>query len=199
MDNIFLFNEKKLTQSAAFFLFKASGRLDILKLMKLLYITERTSFKKFHRPLIGDSLVSMRNGPVLSITLNFINGEVRNQAFWNEWISDRSAYQVGLRDPSLIRDEDDLLELSNNDIRLLNAVWDEFGHLSRWQLVDWTHEYCAEWKDPGTSSYPIHYEKLFQALGLDKQLSQHIIDDMQTEIRRNKFKQQVLCQDYTNQ
>lgn len=193
MDNIFLFDEKKLTQSAVFFLYKAQGRLDILKLMKLLYLAERTSFQKFHRPLIGDSLVSMKNGPVLSITLNFINGEVRNQNFWNEWISDRANHEVGLKDPSLIRDEDDLLELSNNDIRLLNAVWDEFGHLGRWELVDWTHEYCAEWNNPGTSMIPIQYDQLFNALNIDAQLSQHIIEDMETEIRLNKIKQQVHC------
>ena len=44
MDNLFLFDEKKLTQATAFFLYKAHGRLPILKLMKLLYIAERESF-----------------------------------------------------------------------------------------------------------------------------------------------------------
>lgn len=193
MDNIFLFNEKKLTQSAAFFLFKANGRLPVLKLMKLLYLAERASFKKFHRPLIGDSLVSMKNGPVLSLTYNLMNGETRNYPFWDEWISDRAEYEIGLRDPSIVRNEDDLLELSNNDIRLLKAVWDEFGHLNRWQLVDWTHENCLEWRDPGLSSCPINYNNLFKALGLDQQLSHHIIEDMETEIRLNKMKQQMHC------
>lgn len=41
--------------------------------MKLLYLSERKSFEKFYVPLIGDSLVSMKNGPVLSFTLDRIN------------------------------------------------------------------------------------------------------------------------------
>lgn len=193
MDNLFLFNEKKLTQSTAFFLYKAKGRLAILKLMKLLYLSERESFRKYHRPLIGDSLISMKNGPILSMTLNFINGEVRQPCLWNEWISDRSNHEVALKDPSLIRDEDDLLELSDNDIKLLNSVWDKFGHLTRWELVDWTHEHCSEWHDPGASSYPIQYAHLFKALNLDKDLQQHIIDDMETEIRLKKAKVEMDC------
>lgn len=193
MDNLFLFDEKKLTQATAFFLFKADGTLPILKLMKLLYLTERYSFKKFHRPLIGDSLVSMKHGPVLSTTYNFMNGAVRHQEFWNEWISDRSEHEVALRDKSLIRDTDDLLELSDNDISLLEDVWVHFGHLSRWELVDWTHTNCEEWIDPGASSFPIAYPDLFRALGFDDKLQQHIINNMEAEAYFNKMKQEQYC------
>ena len=193
MDNLFLFDEKKLTQATAFFLYKAHGRLPILKLMKLLYIAERESFRKFHRPLIGDSLVSMKHGPVLSITYNVMNGAVRHQDFWNEWISDRSDNEVALKDESLIRDEDDLLELSDNDISLLNEVWEEFGHLTRWQLVDWTHAHCPEWNDPGASSFPIHYDTLFKALNFDEGLQKHILEDMEAEIRINQSNSRICC------
>ncbi len=41
-----LFNEKKAAQAAAYFLLRAGGRLDVLKLMKLLYLAERRSFEK---------------------------------------------------------------------------------------------------------------------------------------------------------
>lgn len=195
MDNLFLFNEKKLTQATAFFLFKADGRLPILKLMKLLYLSERYSFKKFHRPLIGDSLISMKNGPVLSITLDFMNGAVRHQDFWNEWISDRSNHEVGLKDKSLVRSTDDLLELSDNDVVLLGDVWENFGHLSRWELVDWTHANCEEWIDVGSRTSPITYKNLFKALGLEENLQQHIIDKMEAEAQFNKEKQEQYCWD----
>ncbi|EPH0069710.1 Panacea domain-containing protein [Acinetobacter baumannii] len=193
MDNLFLFDEKKLTQAAAFFLFKANGHLPILKLMKLLYISERESFRKFHRPFIGDSLVSMKHGPVLSITYNVMNGAVRHQEFWNEWISDRSNNEVALRDKSMIRSEDDLLELSDNDISLLNNVWQQFGHLSRWDLVDWTHTHCPEWIDPGASSTPIRYDDLFSALGFNQELQKHIIEDMESEVRMNQENKNLCC------
>lgn len=193
MDNLFLFNEKKLTQATAFFLFKADGRLPILKLMKLLYLSERYSFKTFHRPFIGDSLVSMKHGPVLSISYNFMNGAVRHQDFWNEWISDRSEHEVGLKDKSLIRTTDDLLELSDNDISLLENIWEHFGHLGRWELVDWTHANCEEWIDPGSSSVPINYDDLFNALGFEENLQEHIMHKMEAEVQFNKEKQEQYC------
>lgn len=67
-----LFNEKRTTQAAAFFLFKAGGKLPVLKLMKLLYLAERESYRQYGEPISGDNLVSMPHGPVLSQTLNLM-------------------------------------------------------------------------------------------------------------------------------
>jgi len=44
--------------------------------MKLLYLAERRSFEKHGEPMIGDRLVSMPQGPVLSCTYNLMNGEL---------------------------------------------------------------------------------------------------------------------------
>ena len=69
-----LFQEPKAAQAAAFMLYKANGKLEVLKLMKLMYLAERESFARFGEGLTGDALVSMPYGPVLSMTLDFING-----------------------------------------------------------------------------------------------------------------------------
>ena len=37
--------------------------------------------------------------------------------------------------------------------------------MDQWKLVDYTHRYCQEWKDPNGSSVPISYETIFKALG----------------------------------
>lgn len=63
-----LFNEKKAAQAAAFFLFQAGQPVSVLKLTKLLYLAERRSFERHGSPMIGDRLVSMPHGPVLSVT-----------------------------------------------------------------------------------------------------------------------------------
>ncbi|SUA19949.1 phage associated protein [Neisseria gonorrhoeae] len=39
-----IFQEPKAAQAAAFLLYKANGRLEVLKLMKLMYLAERESF-----------------------------------------------------------------------------------------------------------------------------------------------------------
>ena len=46
-----LFDEKKAAQAAAYFLLRAGGRLEVLKLMKLLYLAERRSFEKYGEPM----------------------------------------------------------------------------------------------------------------------------------------------------
>ena len=78
-----LFNEQKAAQAAAYFLFRSGKPLSVLKLMKLLYLAERRSFQKFGEPMIGDVLVSMDHGPVLSRTYNHIKGVTRSSGTEN--------------------------------------------------------------------------------------------------------------------
>lgn len=184
MNNTFLFNEKKAAQAASYFLFKAHGRLSVLKLMKLLYLAERRSFELFHSPIIGDSLVSMPHGPVLSLTLNKINGTSRNSV-WDEWIADREDQDLALRDASRIRNEDDLLALSENDLVALSNIWESFGHWDKFALRDYTHT-LPEWHDPCGSSKTIQYKSLFSALGFSKTESSELIHHLETQIQINQ-------------
>jgi len=120
-----LFNEKKAAQAAAYFLFRAGGPLSVLKLMKLLYFAERRSFEKFGEPMIGDRLVSMPHGPVLSCTHNHMNGELPStEGGWEFWIAGRAEHDLALRDPGALRSpEEDLLELSDADLDVLGEIW----------------------------------------------------------------------------
>ena len=69
-----MFNERKVAQMAAFFLQQAGGTLNILKLMKLLYLSEREAMNRYGEPLSYDAMVSMPHGPVLSMTYECMNG-----------------------------------------------------------------------------------------------------------------------------
>ena len=173
MNNIYLFNEKKAAQSAAYFLFRAGGTLSVLKLMKLMYLAERCSFQQFGIPLIGDSLVSMPHGPVLSMTYEHIS-DMNDDSTWKEWISERVGNNLSLRDSSLIRTTDDLLALSDSDLAVLDSVWQNFGNWTASRLRNYTHDECPEWEDPLGSSRPISYDKLLTVLGFEFE-SRHII------------------------
>ena len=178
--NINLFDERKLTQATIFFLLKSTNqRINILKLMKLLYLSERASFEMFHCPLIGDILGSMKNGPVLSRTLDRINEGSRYESYWDKYISDRKNHEIALKRQT-IEHEDDLLELSDNDIHVLKQIWFEFGSKDQWELVDYTHQHCTEWRN--TQSFiPITYSQLFEALGFSEILSQQILEWLQEQ------------------
>jgi uncharacterized phage-associated protein len=160
-----LFNEKKAAQVAAFFLIQANAGLTILKLMKLMYLAERRSFESYGEGLVGDRLVSMPHGPVLSITHNYMNGELPSAVGgWDTWIADRAGHELSLNESKSTALVDDLLELSDADVMVLNDTWQQFGNMTGWQLRDYTHAHCPEWKDPDGSMIPMKPEDLFSAL-----------------------------------
>lgn len=171
-----LFNEKKAAQVAAYFLFRAGEPLSILKLTKLLYLAERGALEKFGEPMIGDHPVSMPHGPVLSTTLDHMNGMLDSlEGGWDSWIADRQGHFLALRDPQRVHSAEDLLELSAADVDVLADVWDRYGWMDQWALRDWTHEHCAEWHDPQGSSIPIAPEELLAALRFSPQQTEAIL------------------------
>ncbi len=177
-----LFNEKKAAQAAAFFLFQARQPMSVLKLMKLLYLAERRSFERHGSPMIGDRLVSMPHGPVLSVTYNHMSGELESvEGGWDSWIADRAGHDLDLRDRAALKDPADLLELSDADVAVLADVWREFGRMTGWELRNWTHDNCPEWKDPEGSMIPMKLEELFAALKYSPEQTREALERLESE------------------
>lgn len=163
-----LFDEEKAAQACAFFLLRSGGAMEmsVLKLMKLLYLAERRSFELYSEPIIGDRLVSMPHGPVLSLTFNHMNGQLESRpGGWASWIGGRNDYKLGLAKGCQLRSaEQDLLALSEVDLEILEETWRNFGAMSPFQIRDYTHQHCPEWRDPNGSMVPMTFGELFQAL-----------------------------------
>ena len=158
-----MFNERKVAQMAAFLLGKGGDRMPHLKLMKLLYLSDREAMERYGFPISGDCIVAMPHGLVLSMTLNLMDGDVESlPGGWDSLISDKENYELSLKG-SVTRS--DLDELSQADIDVLEAVWARFGHMGKYEIRDYTHDHCPEWTDPNGSSNPIPYEKVFRAMG----------------------------------
>lgn len=174
------FSERKVAQMAAYLLSKAGGRMPHLKLMKLLYLADRESFDRYDQPITGDHMVSMPHGPVLSETLDLINGASSDHAGgWNDWVSDRANYEVSLANASPSVDRSTLGALSDADLEIVDAIWERFGGMSKWELRDWTHEHCSEWSDPHGSATPIPYADVLVALGRDLGEAKAIAEDIE--------------------
>ena len=149
-------------QMAAWFLDKEQDPMPHLKLMKLLYIVERTSLQKNGYPVLGDKLFSMDHGPVLSITLDYMKGEfVSPDNGWDKWVSPIQNHEVSLAKKY---NPEDLNLLSDATLEILAEVWDKFGHMDQWQIRNYTHDF-PEWQDPEGSSQIIAYKELLDALG----------------------------------
>ena len=157
-----MYSDEKIGQIAGYFLTKSAGRMPHLKLMKLMYLADREALRQYGRPMTFDNFVALPHGPVLSRTLDLIHDDVESEA-WSSWIADAENYTVRLvRD---VRERDDFDQLSDADLRILDDVWRQFGHMGKWAIRDYTHQNCSEWRDPGGSSRPISFADVFVALG----------------------------------
>lgn len=129
-----LFSEKKAAEAAAFLLLRAKARhanVTLLKLMKLLYLAERLSYERHGIPIIGDRMVSMDHGPVLSRTLDLImHSELPGKLGASDsLIAEKSGRDMAIRDHRSLT-VDDLLELSDSDVEVLDSIWRDFGGMS---------------------------------------------------------------------
>ena len=95
----FKFSEIKATQAAAFLLKANGGKMNYMKLIKLLYLADREALSRWERPITGDSYVSMDNGPVLSKVLDKINSgknPAGEKSYWHDYISSPENYNIKL-------------------------------------------------------------------------------------------------------
>lgn len=169
------YREDKTTQAAARLLQRAGGRMNHMKLIKLLYLAERRALVRWGRPITFDYYVSMPHGPVLSFTLNKLNEESSDESsYWHSVISERRDHEVRLLGDAPSD------QLSRAEEALLDEVYEEFGHLSQWQLRDFSHT-LPEWQDPHGSSTPIEIRDILMNEGLTEEDVREVEDALRAE------------------
>lgn len=164
-----LYDDLRAAQAVAFLLHLAGGKLEILKLTKLLYLSERLSYELYGEPLTGDEPYSLKQGPVLSKIYDRTKKTENLNETWRAWIKGRFENNIVLdhdiKDPS-----EELLSLSRADFKVMNSVWKNFGRLTAHQLVSYTHgSKCPEWSDPGLSSQKIDPDNLLRRVGMKRE------------------------------
>ena len=155
-----MFSSERVAQIAAELARRAGGSINILKLVKLIYLSDRKSMERYRAPITYDNLVSMDHGPVPSRTLNLINGYQSDT--WDRWMTGRAHHHVSTRSDFCRQDLD---ELSDADMEIIEEIWNEFGRMNQWTLSRYTHDHCPEWRDPRGSSFPIQEREIFLAFG----------------------------------
>lgn len=170
-DMNFRFQIGKATEAACEFLDRAGGQINVMKLVKLLYLLDRLSLDRRGIPVVGGDYLSMRNGPVTSEVLDLINagrlaGETDRR--WEQCVSDRRDHDLKLEQ------KPERLQLSDAEIEMIDAIWLEHGQRDRWQLVDWCHAHCGEWTPLARGCAPIAVERIGQALGKPPEVVQKL-------------------------
>jgi len=172
---MFPFKFDKALQAAAYLLRReTSHEMNYMRLLKVLYIADRESIRLTGRPITGDRIVAMEQGPVLSPVLDLIKGKHLRSPEWTGYIL-REEYNVRLvNDPGQAN-------LSRFEIETLERVAVENRERDEWAMVDYTHTF-PEWikNDPGDSSKMIPIADLLEAVGRSADLEE-IEEDAKTD------------------
>jgi hypothetical protein len=138
----FRFDITKATEAACQFVQREGGTINIMKLVKLIYLLDRLSLARRGVPVVGGTYFSLPNGPITSELLDVINSGClwgQPDCRWEEYISDRQDHAV-----ALVADAPNG-HLSPAEMDLIDELWREHGTKDQWALRDWCHEHCEEW------------------------------------------------------
>ena len=176
------FQEQKVTEAACYLLRLNGGRIDPMKLLKLLYLADRKALEDWERPISYDSYVSMNYGPVLSTTYDLIKSAPSQKGdFWHTYIATLDKQTIELKgEPPKIK------KLSRAEIDVLDDIYKRFGQRSSIALSYICHE-LQEYKNPHGSSIPISIPEILAAVGY----SQPDIERIDYELREEASIQTV--------
>jgi uncharacterized phage-associated protein len=157
----FLYNPRKAAQAAAYLVSLNSGQMDMLSLLKILYLSDRKSLSERGRPITGDAMVSMPHGPVLSRIYDSMKcgpeeGQIQP---WNEYLTERENNTISLRQANPPTEE-----LSQFERDILEGTLAQYGGFGPWELRAITHS-LPEYRDPQGSSLPIDPVIILKAEG----------------------------------
>jgi uncharacterized phage-associated protein len=153
---------KTIQASAVLLKTSPSHRMTRLRLLKVLYIADRESLAETGRPITGDRVVAMKNGPVLSRTYDLIKGSDYAGPEWEQFFRNTDKWEVELTA------EPGVGQLSKYEIEKLQQVASQFEDCDDWEVAEYTHQF-PEWQKnqpEGNGPREIPLDDLLEAVGL---------------------------------
>ncbi|MFT5821526.1 MAG: putative phage-associated protein [Crocinitomix sp.] len=151
--------QKKSVQAINYFARKKeSNSINRLKLIKLLWLSDRYHVMKYGRFMLRDRYVAMPHGPVASMTKDISEGY--GDEYSPEYIRPKGSLSIDSIG------EVDLDFLSKTEREVMDFIWIKFGEYSQFELRDISHHY-PEWKrfeeklKKTKSSYPMKISDFF--------------------------------------
>jgi uncharacterized phage-associated protein len=159
----FAFNEQKAAEAAAFLLESAGGSMDLLVLLKLLYLADRQTLIQRGMPITGDRMVAMKKGPILARIYDATKGKYVGMPTWGRFVSQPEPADAAKRVRLLARPVNNG-RLSRYERQVLSDVHARYGHEDKWDLSELTHA-LPEYRDPGDSRLPIDPKIILKSAG----------------------------------
>ena len=160
-----MYSSEKILQEICYLLSLNNGKLNLLKLIKELYLIDRLSIEERDTSLSGDVYFSLPHGPVLSSTLDMLNDlqYKNNNNIWNNFLLSKKSRQDYY--PNIIlKKEISYDRLSKKDKEYIEKISKSFYSTAPYELEKYTHT-LPEWEDPKGSCKKIKFKTIMLALG----------------------------------
>lgn len=156
-----IFDLRKAMAAVAFLLKREGEQLDMFLGVKMLYLADKKALIEWGKTITGDKFVSMNNGPVLSRIYDLFKGTAakKYQQEWDSHFTERVNHSIRLRQPV------DTGVLSEREMDALESARSEINSCAPWDVADWLHKECPEWKNPHGGSLPINPRAILQQAG----------------------------------
>ncbi|PDT57090.1 hypothetical protein CO678_35010 [Bradyrhizobium diazoefficiens] len=158
------YDAKKAAQVIAFLVKEQGGKADMIKTVKLAYMSDRRFLDLYDKPILNDDLYCLDHGPIDSMTLNLIKGQgdADSRQVWDKYLT---AVDPKTHVFKTVQDDIYFGALNDAEEEVLRETVSRFKNLGPFELVDWIHDHCREWSNPrGTSTF-LSYADVFKALG----------------------------------
>lgn len=143
--NQFLFNEEK-AKAATLHVLKSLPGINKYNFLKVFYFAEKEHLALYARPIVGDTYIAMKNGPVPSILFDYIK-TIQGIYSWR-CPEDEFIKSVKADGNKLYSEADpDLDELSATDIECLDLAIREYGNMDFGRLKKLSHDSAYEKAD----------------------------------------------------
>ena len=167
-----------IIQIVGWFLKLNNGSMNYTKLIKLMYIADKQALQKYNYTISNDNIVSMKNGPVLSVTYDLIKHTGENKNIlglqeWNKYFTKNNyelSFQENIEDKISEILSDDVLWLSDADIEIIETINNEYKDYTYSDMIDLIHDKNSfpevEWEkaEISSTSIPLDFVKLMQSL-----------------------------------
>ncbi|MEM6724471.1 MAG: Panacea domain-containing protein [Bacteroidota bacterium] len=137
------FNFKKSVQALNYFAIKEGGKINKMKALKLIWLSDRLHLRRYGRPILNDTYFALTYGPIASNTKDLVEAtdflSDQEQSYRATFISTHSQYYY-----ESINNYDEKV-FSKTDREIMEIVYQSFGKLNLFQLSEESHKY-PEWK-----------------------------------------------------
>ena len=189
------FTCKKTTQSLNYLIQKSDNKmLDKYVLLKLFWAGDRYHLRKYSRLIVDESYVAMENGPVGSLAKDIIYAKTE-YGLPEECLPYTSSYIEKVSDNVHSLKNTDESYLSPTDKEALDFAWETLGHMTKQEIIDFTHKY-PEWDRHGSDlseevkSKNIDIRDFYKEPG-DTQNDPFAIDPELKEISEEQFEESL--------